>query len=972
MPSISTSITIGQYPAILADQATIAGTLAWNRANSIFCPLGPAPTRAWFLMLKRDLDSLSSGTGAKTAHTITWSQLTDGDKRATQHQFKGFYLAGSTRVLHGGVGDPLALHLVEFTDARGIIARMSDTNSLHANVRSYANDTDYLDGTEGYTWTSLLSELWGLCPGLGAYPGLPVGFAPDGVPQNTRFIGVNAWHALCAVLDKLDCAVCHDPLADAGSNYTIVQLGATQVQNEPTGDMLKWNAEPKDFPVCDIPETVRVYFHNHYESYGQERDTELDTNWSTVGAGAYVDVVTGDASALAGTVVPLWDDLPRILDEDNTISNAAAVTARATARKTSFLLRQRTTRYHQVYIGVQAFKCGPQCRAVLWRNWGDYDADLGGTVTEYMNRPELITDFQPGAGGGAGIGAMTAAYITSAAGENYKPVDLARHTYPSYPRLPNIVQVYHSGGSAGELVAANADGFHPGRVRRWVANDLVTLEDCWIRFVDDYDSKGGAVNAIDGEYYGPARLSGVSTSEGSLLPVYTVRRGAIVEFVEFTLTADMSGGSATATVDEFWEIDPQSPIVVHDRQGLFTTALNGAKGIAVLDTEDDVFVILECQSKAGRIRGTLNADVATNVSAAATVSDYGGSQQDVQNPGSTADIYDPQDLFKRSLSGAKYLAAYDARSNRYGFIEAQSKAGWIWATLTADPSGSPQKASATVNGYKGTQQDTQNPGSTVDVYGIPDISDNLKSGDKVVALFDNVDNRYYALPKSGTILWARTQDNWDKNSGDARVSCKLTTSRTSTSVSGSAFWVYLPRVNDGDPNVVVDKNIAFFIDANGDAVAVTDYMDDKIGVAKFLARDVAQPEGWAIMDGTANVTGGTSVDARHRFIRAPHVTGDVGTTGGDQNTSNDDGGQKYRHNHQIPCVTGFCGTGITTSSNPEFYAFSGPASGPGQFVWFDDNGTAQTTNATGEIIYTKNIDPTFVYLTPIERLDNAT
>jgi hypothetical protein len=970
MPALTTSILIGQYQAIIADEATIAGTLAHRKASSIFCPLGLAPTRAWFLMLKRDLDSLASSTGASSPHTITWTQILDGATSA--RTFTGFYLANSTRVLHGGEDDVDSLHLVEFVDARGIIAKMSDTDSLNANIRSYAQATDYLDGTEGYTWTSLLTELWNLCPGLGAFPGLPAGFSPDGVPQNTRFIGVSAWHALNAVLDKLDCAVAHNPLA-AAANYSIVRLGATQVLAEPTGNLLKWNAEPTDFPVCDIPATVRVYFHNHYEAYGQERDTELTTNWSTVGAGAYVDIATADASALAGTVVALWDDLPRILDEYNTISNASAVNTRATARKDGLLQRQRTTRAHKIYIGVQNFAVGGQVRAVLWRNWGDYDADLGGTVTEYIQRPELVTDYQPGAGGGgSGVGAGVL-FITSKAHENYQPLDLARHTYPSYPRLPNIVQVYHSSETAGSLLAANGDGFHPGRVRRWVANAMVTLENCWIRFVDDEDNKSGAVPAIDGECYGPARLSGVSTSGGTLLPVYTVRRGAILEFVEFTLTADMTAGSATATVSEFWDLDPQSPITVYDRQGLFTTAMNGAKGIAVLDTLEDKFIVLECQSKAGRIRGTLNADVATNVSAAATVSDYGGSQQDVQNPGSTADIYDPQDLFKRSLNGAKYLAAYDARSNRYGFIEAQSKAGWIWVSLNADMSGTPKvSSSATVNGYKGTQQDTQNPGSTVDVYGIPDISDNLKSGDKVVALFDNVDNRYYALPKSGTILWARTQDNWDKNSGDARVSCKLTTSRTSTSVSGSAFWVYLPRVNDGDPNVVVDKNIAFFIDANGDAVAVTDYMDDKIGVAKFLARDIAQPEGWAIMDGTANVTGGTSVDARHRFIRAPHVTGDVGTTGGDQNTSNDDGGQKYRHNHQIPCVTGFCGTGITTSSNPEFYAFSGPASGPGQFVWFDDNGTAQTTNATGEIIYTKNIDPTFVYLTPIERLDNAT
>jgi hypothetical protein len=58
-----------------------------------------------------------------------------------------------------------------------------------------------------------------------SYPGLPPGLPIDGVPQNTWLIGLNAWRALTAVLDQLDCAVQHDPFANT---YSIVQLGESQ------------------------------------------------------------------------------------------------------------------------------------------------------------------------------------------------------------------------------------------------------------------------------------------------------------------------------------------------------------------------------------------------------------------------------------------------------------------------------------------------------------------------------------------------------------------------------------------------------------------------------------------------------------------------------------------------------------------------------------------------------------------------
>jgi hypothetical protein len=575
-----------------------------------------------------------------------------------------------------------------------------------------------------------------------------------------------------------------------------------------------------------------------------------------------------------------------------------------------------------------------------------------------------------GGGGGLGPGGDVASFpwmqfVDDASLENYKAVDLARHSYPNYPRLPNIVQVFYSGDSAGAPVSANADGFHPGKVRRWVANNLVTLEDCWIRFVDN-DS--GDVPAINGANYGPARLSGMSTSDGQRLPVYTVRRGAILVFIEFTLTANMTAGSATATIDQWWGTDePTSPTVVNDRQGLFTRALTGAKGIAVLDTNDNLFIVLECQSKAGAVAMTLAADMTTN-EANSTVNDFWGSQQDVQNPGSSVIVYDAQGLFKRALDGAKGEAIYDAIDDRYRVVECQSKAGWIAVTLDENVGATAAgEAAVTIDAFHGTQQDVQDPAAESFVaYSLEGISDGLVSGDKTVALYSSEEDKYYLLGKAGTPLWGRTQANWEENTGDPRVSVKLVANRTSTTVIGDAFYVYLPRPNGHDPNVLSGYNIPFFYDANGDAVCIGDYMDQKVGTVVFRV-NASPPGGWVKMDGTANAAG-SALDARRRFVRAPYDDADIGDIGGDDTdaTSTD-----YKHNHYIGCMIGFCADGVVGNSNAEFYAFAGPGYATGQSIYYDENGEETTDSGDSIEVYTQGEHPMFVTLLPVERINNA-
>lgn len=513
MPEFSTSIKIdGLYTALLTIPR---GGIAWQRATAVYCPLGPAPTRAWVLLRRWNLDKLSGST----AHTITWTAHAREASQIVALTFRGLYLVTAQRIMQGNLDAADSAYLVEFADGRAIAANASDSNLLNVNVRSYAQSTDYLTGTEGGTWTNLCSNLWAKCPTLGAFPGLPAGITTI-PPENIRFPGINAYAALCRVLDQLDLAICPNPFA---GTFSIVQLGAAQTVE--TTAKLKWDADVRAYNATKAATHLAVYSPTHYEAFGQERDTELSDNWSTTDVALRATVATGVAGA-AG-VKPIWDDLPQVRGENGTISNTSDLATRLTTRATRYAARMNVPEAHKIYAGLTStIVPGGKVRAVIWRNYDDGKTNtLGGTVTEYIAGPAIAADLTGNAKFGDTLPVQE---------ETFGPPDIARKSYPNYPRLPNIVQVNHSGASAGDTVAANADGFHKGRVRRWVAGEMAILEDCWIRFVDDHDNLDGQVDSVQGELYGPARLCGIATSGGETLPVYLVRQsaGSYVDIVQ--------------------------------------------------------------------------------------------------------------------------------------------------------------------------------------------------------------------------------------------------------------------------------------------------------------------------------------------------------------------------------------------------------------------------------------------------------
>lgn len=593
-----------------------------------------------------------------TTQSLVWEQVGNDGTASNTLTFSGLYIIKAEKVLPGAVSDS-SLYLVELADSRWKASIASDTDLVRANLRSYANNSDYLTGTSGYTWASLGELLWDACEFLGAWPGLP--FAPDGEPQNTIFTGMNGWRALCSFLEQLDCAVKHNPLTNT---YTIVQLGEAQVIPD-NPETMQWTGAPLDVGGATAAATLRVYFHQHRKSYGQERDTELANNWVLGDGVEYLDVATGIAGA-AGTKA-VWEDLPWILDENNVHSNLAGCQARRDARKTRYVLRQGVDRVHRVHAGLLTDTLpGGQVRAVCWHNWDDLnDSDIGGTVTEFVCQDEMVTgyrslDFGP---------AWFDSELTTAEREPYSPPDLGRHSYPTYPRLPNVVQVVNTGYAANEMVSPNGDGFHAGKVRRWVANTLATLDDCWIRFVDQHDDLAGQVLARNYDLYGPARLSGVSTSGAVLRPVYIVRRGDMDRIARFKLTANLNTGSSAAAVIRTFNgaaYADGAAIKVYDwwsisqgGRGMWQAVTN-MEGWAVrrevnADTSPGAppeYDIIWMEQYAFAIEATLDADISAGAASATVTASW---EQGVE-PGSTVTVHDDSGIFPRAKAGAKCVA----------------------------------------------------------------------------------------------------------------------------------------------------------------------------------------------------------------------------------------------------------------------------------------------------------------------------
>lgn len=153
----------------------------------------------------------------------------------------------------------------------------------------------------------------------------------------------------------------------------------------------------------------------------------------------------------------------------------------------------------------------------------------------------------------------------------------------------------------------------------------------------------------------------------------------------FTLNANMAANKADADILELDGTDTDTDADVHDKAGLFTRALNGAKGLALLVGTE--YHVIECETTAGAIHFVLTADMSEST-ATSTTTDYWGTQQDVQNPGNVT-VHDDSGKFARALSGANGIAIYDAIEDNYKVVECEVESTMYYglqvgALLTSD------------------------------------------------------------------------------------------------------------------------------------------------------------------------------------------------------------------------------------------------------------------------------------------------
>lgn len=562
--------------------------LAVDLANQYLCPLGCSPGIGYVLLIESDLENLDFSESQELL-------ITAGETVS----MPAMYVISAQKVSGGISGDPSAIYLVKFADPRWL-AQLSDINAQY-NVRCPAPPRDYSgppgsepDASEYYTgtinsdtsapwtWEQMVKDIWLKMPTLGDWPedGLP--YDPDGTPDDFQFIGISALAALDAVLVRLECALNYDPVENT---FEIVQLGEEQDELDGWQDDYEpylLDADPLDNWVVMIPEKIRVYFRRRNEDYGTEPATTPDSgtagNWATA-AVVSVDTDTGQEGAIAGTILALWDDLPALAEFDATISNMDDLTTRATERTTNWVnnVQMSGGRFRTVYQGVAGdFRTGSQVKAVCWR-WHGLDPRSGedeGVVTEVACYPGL-----PAISDGP---ALEILYGGGQSRESLQPPDLARHSYPVYPPLLQLVTFGTPSASGGSSVTANGGGYYEGFVTRvdptqdaTTYDPFVQAERCWL-LLSDYNGVYGASTTLSAGERCLARLVGTgyySSGSPAGRPLYVLHspRNGNARIIYGTLSGTLTaGGSVTCAVTQADDgTSPGSTVTVYTATGSY-------------------------------------------------------------------------------------------------------------------------------------------------------------------------------------------------------------------------------------------------------------------------------------------------------------------------------------------------------------------------------------------------------------------
>jgi len=374
--------TFAGYP--LADSSQIAAVRERfgrdripqaDLANSLFVPGGRQPARGWILL---PLSSYAALTKASGLYGVNYQlQIDDCVTGSVPVTFKGLAIVQARCVTYGVPTDD-KIYLVEFTDARGILANkwfQAPTQSQY-NLLAPAYPGLYysasLNSGTAWTWSTMLGNLWGQAGNLGSYPGLPV--TPTGTPTGWNFPGISIWQAINDILDHIGCQISVD--LTSTSPYGIVQLGAADaafaaLQAKYAGN-LRDDLAYIDVGSARVPETVYVLFHRINQYYGTEETVRRDSSqWETTFD--YAVPISAPSTFTGATGIHfIWDDFCPRFDEDGTILSGDATTCATIAA-------ERVTQYYQeiywgtlgfmdrTYASPLPFKTGSQVSGVSWK-----------------------------------------------------------------------------------------------------------------------------------------------------------------------------------------------------------------------------------------------------------------------------------------------------------------------------------------------------------------------------------------------------------------------------------------------------------------------------------------------------------------------------------------------------------------------------------------------------------------------------
>lgn len=527
MPSQQSRITYAGQSVVLPDKEQYPK--AHLKATSYNCPLGPATGVGYVLLTKEQMDQF--GTGDNFANLVFETNTEEASQKVT---LRRLYIHSSTLLNPGSEEDPDGVYLVKLVDPRFHLNKWSSTQRQF-NVRSFAGKDPYLAetisvGGAAFGWSRIISDLWDDCGPAGSFPGLPVTpTAPP--PENLHFVGVNAWHALHSVLEKIGLTSRYNPLTGL---FSIVEMQSA-VHDPPEFDDLIFQAFPFSGGACVAPFIIRVMFKVTFEDYGQENDTGTSGSYITSQNTIFFDIENTDF-AVPDTRLVLWDDLPAIKGHAvNAIINQQELGAKAQQRANAWFQENSASQNSRgLGVGQGALNITPSgvIKHVLWR---DYGSEGGGMLTEAAKYPGIFHESPEDAMSIGSSGSEFGSGDGGSVDESSMAPDFGRHTYPNYPRLPNFV-VFSEGTRAddccpseGDMLEAYEDQFFfGGAVIRFdsVSGQMIILEACWIYALGERKCDVGPI--VRSGDVANGRLSGVYTaktgdSAGLKLPLYVVR-----------------------------------------------------------------------------------------------------------------------------------------------------------------------------------------------------------------------------------------------------------------------------------------------------------------------------------------------------------------------------------------------------------------------------------------------------------------